>query len=193
LNQKSGKLPFFFEGNQEVIDKFINGDSKLIKFIKFLMKTNDTKPLINYRTSKRNYQNHIYMSVFVDNKKYIYIGKAKESTRYRWGYGSGHLFEVFHYITKGGKYNLPRQLTDLFTLYLGPSRQVVFTLETDVLDIKLDDYEKGYQYFFHFHGKELGITKSLNDKLKDTISEKYEHVYKLILENYKKYTVITKK
>jgi len=184
LNQKSGAKQF--EKQKDTIaDKFINGNSNLINAVKVLMKINGTTPLINYRTSKKNYQNHIYLSVFVLNNDqiYIYIGRTKESTRYRWGYGSGHLFKVFHYVARGGKYNLPSQITDLFTLYFGPSHQIIFTLETDVLDTKLDEYEKAYQYFFHTHGKLFGITGYLHNKLKDTMPKKYEEVYNMIFVN----------
>lgn len=181
LNQKSKALSFKRPEKGTEIDKFIEGGSTLIKFLRFLMlgNTSSVSPLESYSSDKKNYKKHIYISVFSINKKlYVYVGKAKESTRYRWGYGSGHFENVFHYLVRGGSFNLPKQITDLWTLYFGSEHQVICTLETNVYGI-LDDLEKAYQYLFEWNKKKLGITNYLHDTLKANSFDELEEKYKI--------------
>lgn len=166
------------------ISQFLDSDSFLIKFAKKVMKSNSTKP-----TEEKN---HVYLSITkFGNHNRIYIGKAKEKngTRHRWGYGSGHLFEVFHYIVRKGKYNFPRQLTDLWTLYFGPETQIILTLISDVTivpnKVTLDNVEKAYQYFFEFEKDKLDVQGYTHEKLsyksKDELPKKLKDIYETIL------------
>lgn len=154
LNVKDVRKPFDFLTNTP--NKKLLIESKIIRLTKKISKAFGTKPI--------DEKNHIYLSITIFGKNNrIYVGKAKNNTRRRWGYSSGHLFEVFHYIVRGGDYYLPKQLTDLWTLYFGPGRQVVTTLMTDVE--KINDYEKAMQYFLEFEKARYNIDGYMHEQL----------------------------
>jgi hypothetical protein len=186
LNQKSGSK--VWDGKKGTpVDYFISGNSPLVLFLKHVMKTNQTSvsPLESY--SAKKYKYHIYISIFTINKKYyVYVGKAKENTRYRWGYQTGHLYEVFHYIVRAGAFNFPKQITDLWTLYFGPDHQVICTLATDVLKSEINHVEKAYQYLFEFNKKQLGITNYLHDVLKAKSAAQLDKKVKYHYDIFKK-------
>lgn len=151
----------------------------IFDFAKRFMKKQATDPIINKK-------NHIYLVLMLFKKKVrIYVGKAKNGTRTRFGYGSGHLHEVFHYIKNEGKYDLPKQIVDLWTLLLGPSKTLVLTLNTDVT--KIDEFEKAMQYYLEFNKKKYGIYGYLHDKIPykniNDLPIKYKNVYKYIENN----------
>jgi len=147
--------------------------SLLVRFLKHLMNVNyggRRSPFEQYSDKRTGPMNHIYLALFlIDGEVHTYIGKAKESTRHRWGIGTSHLHNVFHYIIKEGNYGKPSQLVDLITLYLGPNSQAILPLEI-YINLKhgeqLDDYEMGYQYFFELNKDELGISGNFNKKLR---------------------------
>jgi len=158
LNVKDVRKPYIFVKKDNPINLFLKSKSPLLEFARKYMKKQATNPL--------NHKNQIYLSIIkFGMKNRIYVGKAKKSTRIRWGYGSGHLFEIFHYIIRGGEYNYPRQLSDLWTLYLGPSCQIILTLDTDIENKKLDNVEKAMQYYLDFNKEKYDIEGYLHNKL----------------------------
>jgi hypothetical protein len=157
LNKEQRK-EFKFRDRNNPINLFLNSDSKLIVAAKNYMKGNATNPIKN--------ANQIYLSVTkFGNKNVIYVGKAKKSTRDRWGYGKPHLHSVYHYIVRTGKHEKPSQVTDLWTLYWGPDYQVVITLIDDIVKGKVDDTENTMQYFLEFNKEKFDIYRYTHDKL----------------------------
>jgi len=190
LNQKSG-LKEVYNKDYE-IDRFISNDNTiLIGYIKDLMKRNATNSEVSFSTSTMNYQYHIYLAlVTFSGRTFVYIGKASENTRYRWGYRSGHLFNIFHFLANNGEHNFPQQLIDLWFLYFGPKNVMVCTLLTNVLQKNFNDYENAYRLFFIKNKDILQIDGVLNENLTvNTTSSESANILKTIENGFTSFCI----
>ena len=163
---------FFKSGNGYVISS-INGNDKtkpfthdnfddeiaeFVKDVRYKPLFDDFKKKMSESDYNINDKSHLYASIILFNKKpRLYIGKASNKTRNRW---YKHFQNVIQFLV--GRDKLPAQLTDLWTLYMGPGKQLILTLKTDVEKSKLDKEEIQLQKYYLEESKKFKIYGKLH-------------------------------